>query len=222
LLRSTTPEDAVPPRVKICGITNELDAVAAARAGADAIGLNFYARSPRCVTEPQAKAIIRVLPPFVEPVGLFVNQPWSEVAAVAGRLGLRTVQIHADRMASCPYTELRWIAAFAVKEQADVERLKRDLENWPAEQRPAAVLIDASVPGLYGGTGQQAPWHLLADVHVDAPVILAGGLTPDNVAEAVRVVGPYGVDVASGVEASPGQKDHDKIRRFIAAARAAE
>ncbi|HET9273660.1 MAG TPA: N-(5'-phosphoribosyl)anthranilate isomerase, partial [Methyloceanibacter sp.] len=109
----------MPLRVKICGITNELDAVAAARAGADAIGLNFYARSPRCITEPHAAAIIRVLPPFVEPVGLFVNQPWSEVAAVAGRLGLRTVQIHADRMEPSPHPALRWVAAFAVKEQAD-------------------------------------------------------------------------------------------------------
>lgn len=211
----------MPLRIKICGITNQQDAVAAARAGADAIGLNFYAKSPRCVTEAQAATIIRTLPPFVEPVGLFVNQSWDEVAAVAKRLGLRTVQIHADRMESCPYAELRWIAAFAVKDQAGLEMARNCLENWPAE-RPAAVLLDANVPGLYGGTGQQAPWHLLADAHVDAPVILAGGLTPDNVAEAVRVVRPYGVDVASGVEASPGRKDHDKITRFITAARAAE
>jgi phosphoribosylanthranilate isomerase len=213
-------EDAVALRVKICGISNELDAVVAARAGADAIGLNFYAKSPRCVSETQAVAIIRALPPFVEPVGLFVNEPWEKVAAAARRLGLRTVQIHADRMAPCPYAELRWLAARAVKDQGDLDDIKR-LEDWPLAQRPAAILLDANVPGLYGGTGQQAPWDLLADLKLETPVILAGGLTPDNVAEAVRVVRPYGVDVASGVEARPGQKDHDKMRRFIAAARAA-
>jgi phosphoribosylanthranilate isomerase len=208
-------------RVKICGITNEPDAVAAARAGADAIGLNFYARSPRSIDEARAARIIQALPPFVEPVGLFVNESWDDVAAAARRLGLRTVQIHADRLEPGPREGLRWIAALAVQDRSDLEQVKR-LLDWPPAQRPAAVLLDASVPGMYGGTGQTAPWPLLAGLSVDIPVILAGGLNADNVAEAVRTVHPYGVDVASGVEASPGRKDHDKMARFIAAARAAQ
>jgi phosphoribosylanthranilate isomerase len=108
-----------------------------------------------------------------------------------------------------------------VQDRSDLEQVKR-LLDWPPAQRPAAVLLDASVPGMYGGTGQTAPWPLLAGLSVDIPVILAGGLNADNVAEAVRTVHPYGVDVASGVEASPGRKDHDKMARFIAAARAAQ
>ena len=204
-------------RIKICGITKPADARAAAALGADAIGLNFYPKSVRNIDADTAKTIVLELPPFVTPVALFVNEPIAQIQMMAKRLAIGTVQVHADTLEPIPVDDFRWIPAFTVASAADLETIR----TYAEKSRPAAILVDARMPGMYGGTGQTAPWHLLAGFDPGAPVILAGGLTPDNVAEAIRIVRPYAVDVASGVESTPGQKDAEKMRRFIDAVRAA-
>jgi phosphoribosylanthranilate isomerase len=210
-------------RIKICGITRVEDAIAAAELGADAIGLNFYPKSRRYVSPEASRDILRNLPPFVDPVALFVNEPLSEVIArVRELLAVRTVQIHADAPEPIPRVPCQFIVAFAVRDPGSLAEIEGYLSKCrDCGQMPAAILVDAHVPGEYGGTGQVAPWRLLADFRPEVPLILAGGLTPENVAEAVRIVRPYSVDVASGVESGPGQKDREKMRRFIAAVRQA-
>lgn len=210
-------------RVKICGITNESDARRVAYLGADAIGLNFYAQSKRYIDPKFAEFILRELPPFVDPVAVFVNQPLRQVFELLNQLGrIRTFQWHGDNPELSDAFPFRMISAFPVRDQQSLADINRYLDVCQGMGRlPGAVLVDAQVPGEYGGTGQTAPWHLLADFRPPVPVILAGGLTPDNVAAAVRLVKPYAVDVASGVEKSPGQKDPEKVRRFIANAREA-
>jgi phosphoribosylanthranilate isomerase len=210
-------------RVKVCGVTTEVDARQAGLLGADAVGLNFYPGSPRCVDAARAQLILRELPPFVEAVGVFVNLPLRQVfqqVQALGRMG--TIQWHGkDREISNCYP-LRLIAAFPVKDAKDLQAIGRYLDTCRMTGcLPSAVLVDASVPGQHGGTGQTAPWDLLADFRPGLPLILAGGLTAANVAEAVRRVRPYAVDVASGVESAPGRKDADRMRRFIDAAREA-
>jgi phosphoribosylanthranilate isomerase len=207
-------------RVKICGITTPDDARAAADLGADAIGLNFYAKSPRFVTEEQARAILAVLPPFVEPVALFVNETIDTMRAVSRRLCLRVVQMHGDALPPVPCDELRYVPAFAVRDASSIAKIRDYLAA--CEAPPSAVLIDAHVPGAYGGTGQVAPWELLAHLDLGVPWMLAGGLTPDNVANAVRQTHPFAVDVASGVETRPGVKDTTKMRRFVEQVRSAD
>ncbi len=210
-------------RVKICGVTTPADALAAARLGADAVGLNFYPPSPRCLTPAAARSILRELPPFVEPVPLFVESSLPAVRAALADLGpVRLFQWHAAPREPVDAAPYRFIPAFPVRDRADVDALAAYLDAASAAGRsPAAVLVDAHVPGLHGGTGRTAPWDLLADFRSPVPLILAGGLTPDNVAQAVRTVRPYAVDVASGVESRPGLKDPDRMRRFIDEARAA-
>lgn len=210
-------------RVKICGVTSVADAVAAAEFGADAIGLNFYPPSPRHVDQAVVPEILRVLPPFVEPVGVFARDPIRQACALLQQFGhMRVVQWHGDEHEVCSVFPFRLIAAFQVREQAQLEAIHDYLERCRAlGELPAAVLVDAQAPGQYGGTGQTAPWSLLADFKPIVPLILAGGLTADNVAEAIRIVRPYGVDVASGIESAPGKKDIDKLRRFIDNARSA-
>jgi phosphoribosylanthranilate isomerase len=213
----------VTVRVKICGVTSVADALLAAHLGADAVGLNFVPASPRCVSSATAEQILRALPPFVEPVGVFADVPLRQACAHLHAVGrLHTFQMHGPirEMASCePY---RFIPAFQVREREDLEGVTTYLEACRAAgSMPAGVLVDGHAPGLSGGTGRTAPWDLVASLRIDVPLILAGGLTAENVAEAVRRVRPYAVDVASGVEASPGHKDPEKVRRFIAQARAA-
>lgn len=205
-------------RIKICGITNEADAMAAAQFGADAIGLNFYARSPRFVPEERAATIARSLPPFVEPVALFVDELFEHMAAAVGRLrGINTVQFHGSKLAPCPAGPLRYIPAFGIDNEDSLGGIMAYVARCRQEgQMPAAILVDAHA---YGGTGRTAPWDVLAGFDPGVPLILAGGLTADNVAEAIRRVRPFAVDVASGVESSPGQKDIEKMRRFIGEAR---
>lgn len=211
-------------RVKICGVTNPIDARQAALLGADAIGLNFYAPSPRCVDPVAANYILRELPPFLDAVGVFVNEPLRDVFLRLQTLGrVRGIQWHGDQNRAVsdvyPY---HLIAAFPVQDANSLTAIRRYLDTCQlVGTLPSAVLLDAHVAGEYGGTGRTAPWKLLATFRPGIPVILAGGLTPENVAEAVRIVQPWGVDVASGVEHSPGQKDADKMRRFIEAARGA-
>jgi phosphoribosylanthranilate isomerase len=208
-------------RVKICGVTHPADLAVAAEAGADAIGFNFHPASPRSVTPDQARALIESLPPFVEPVGVFVQKCADDVAPFLGQLPrLRTIQLHGGGYGTKDCFPYRFIPAFQIRDPVDLESVTGYLEScrlcgWT----PAAVLLDGHAPGLTGGTGQTAPWELLAGFRPGVPVLLAGGLTPDNVGEAVRIVRPYAVDVASGVESSPGRKNPDKVRRFIERAR---
>lgn len=204
-------------RIKICGITNADDARQGALLGADAIGLNFYEGSPRRVDPGQVRSILAVLPPFVEPVGLFVNVGAREACQrAAGIGGLRTLQLHGDNLDCTDPFPFRVIPAFAVKDASSLERIQRHLDACrSAGHLPPAILVDAYSAEKYGGTGHIAPWNLLAGFRPPVPLILAGGLTPDNVAEAIRIVRPYGVDVASGVEREPGIKDLEKLRRFI-------
>lgn len=210
-------------RIKICGVTTPDDARRAALLGADAIGLNFYPPSPRFLDPAAAERILGDLPPFVEPVGLFVNQPLRQVTETLQSLQhIHTIQWYGERHEPADPAPFRLIPAFNVRVPESLLEIIHFIERCRIQGHPpAAVLVDASVPGQYGGTGQTAPWDLLADFRPAVPLILAGGLTPDNVALAVRIVRPYAVDVASGVESSPGRKDAEKMRRFIDTAREA-
>ena len=203
-------------RVKICGITNVDDARLAVEAGADLIGLNFYSPSPRYVSEPTARAICDLLPPSVWRVGVFVNAPRHQVAALAERLGLDAVQFHGDETVSdCRGWQQKTIKALRV----GAEPLLPDWSTHPADY----VLLDTYRPGRYGGTGTSFVWSRLAGLPEDQRqrLILAGGLTPENVTTAIRTVQPWAVDVASGVERAPGHKDADKLRAFIQYAKTA-
>jgi phosphoribosylanthranilate isomerase len=210
-------------RIKICGVTTPADAERAAALGADAIGINFYGRSPRYVGPNDAPAILRVLPPFVDAVGLFVDTDIVRISDLADALQIRTVQVHGDDVPIWGSKCYGIIRAFPVTDAASLASITRYVQIASAIENCVmpAVLVDAHVPGMHGGTGQTAPWRLLAGFDPGVPLILAGGLTPDNVAEAIRIVRPYAVDVASGVESAPGRKDPDKLRRFIENARSA-
>lgn len=210
-------------RIKICGITNTADAESAVRLGADALGLNFYSGSPRCISHHIAAEIAAHLPPFVEPVGLFVKQPMAEVLQQAAQATwLRTIQWHGELPALADAGNYRFIVAVQIRDAGTLRDTEYYLERCrQARCVPAAVLVDAHAADKLGGTGMTAPWDLLRDFRPGIPVILAGGLTPDNVAEAIRTVRPFAVDVASGVESSPGRKDTEKMRRFIEVVRSA-
>jgi len=208
-------------RVKICGVTNEADGRFAALHGADAIGLNFSAESPRRIDFETARFVLRELPPFVDAVGVWVNRPLQKIYQEIHQLGrVRTIQWHGTNRELSDAFPYQLISAFQVRDRQSLVEVQRYLDTCRGlGQRPAALLLDGYSAAQHGGTGQQAPWELLAEFRPDIPVILAGGLTPENVAEAVRIVQPYGVDVASGVEHSVGHKDPDKVRRFIDKAR---
>jgi phosphoribosylanthranilate isomerase len=208
-------------RIKICGVTDPEDGYRAAMLGADAIGLNFYASSERYVDTTTAAAVLKALPPLVEAVGVFVNMTLDGMAQIAGRLGrIHTLQAHGELPEARDPSPYRLIPAFPVADAVSLRKIEAYLERCRAKgQLPAAILVDADVPGQFGGTGRHAPWELLANFQPGVPLILAGGLRPDNVADAVRMVRPYAVDVAGGVEYRPGRKDPAKLRRFIDNAR---
>lgn len=209
-------------RIKICGVTTPDAARQAADAGADAVGLNFYPQSPRYVPPARAAGLVRALPAFTAPVGVFVGTPMRQACAVAFQLGLRALQTYDDAPPDEDPFPFAHVPAFRVKDATDLERIVSFVRAATAAGRaPAAVLVDAHVAGAMGGTGHRAPWELLAGWNPGAPLILAGGLTPDNVAEAVARVRPWGVDVASGVESAPGVKDPDKVARFVKNVRSA-
>jgi phosphoribosylanthranilate isomerase len=201
--------------VKICGVRTPADAAFAAECGADAVGLNFFPKSPRYLDPKQAADVVRALPPFIAPVGVFVGVPMRQATAIAFQLGLRAIQTY--EMSPEDTFPFAHIPSFRVKDTASLDGIR----SYVAVRKPAAVLVDAFVEGEMGGTGTRAPWQLLAGFDPGVPLILAGGLTPENVADAIRTVRPWGVDVASGVESSPGVKDPGKVRAFVAAVRAA-
>ena len=203
-------------RIKICGVTNPDDARMVADAGADAVGLNFYSQSPRYVTAPEAAAIVRALPPFVSPIGVFVGMPMRQVCAIAYQLGLRGVQTYDDEPPLEDPFPFAHVPAYRVKDAAGLDHVRWFVATAKSLGRePAAVLIDSHVDGQLGGTGEKAPWEILTGFDPGVRVILAGGLTPENVAEAIAMVRPWGVDVASGVESTPGRKDYAKVAEFV-------
>ncbi|MDC7825451.1 phosphoribosylanthranilate isomerase [Pseudomonas sp. BLCC-B13] len=200
-------------RVKICGITRVEDALAAVAAGADAIGLVFYAKSPRAVDIEQARAILAALPPFVTSVGLFVDAERSELERILASVPLDLLQFHGDEsVQQCEAFGRPYIKALRVKAGDDIAA---QVARYPSAQ---GILLDAYVEGVPGGTGEAFDWSLIPQA-LSKPLILAGGLRPDNVAEAVSRVRPYAVDVSGGVEASKGVKDVEKVGAFIRAAR---
>ena len=202
-------------RIKICGLTREGDVDAAVEAGADALGLVFYAKSPRAVTLERAVALARRLPPFVAPVGLFVNAPTPQVLAAAAQIPQLLVQFHGDETPEqCAAARRPFIRAARMSPEFDLLDFAR---RFSAAQ---AVLLDAHVDG-YGGGGKVFDWSLIP-ANVPAPVVLSGGLSPANVIDGVLRVRPWAVDVSSGVESAKGIKDAALIRRFCDGVREAD
>lgn len=196
-------------RVKICGITNLADAVNAAAMGADAIGLVFYADSPRNVDIDTAREIIAALPPFVTTVGLFVDPTPDHINSVLDEVSLDLLQFHGDETPEqCRRFSKPYIKAVRMRDNIILSELIKRYSD------ASALLLDAHVEGMVGGTGQQFEWDLIP-YQLDKPIILAGGLDPVNVAAAIRQVQPYAVDVSGGVESVKGVKDRNKIAAFI-------
>lgn len=192
--------------VKICGVTRAEDADAAVEAGASAIGFVFWPRSPRFIDPFRARTIVERLPPFVTPVGLFVNQPADHINGVASLVRLGAVQLHGDETPGDAALILRPVVKAVTAQPADVLRM------WSAR---TTLLVDAHDPERRGGTGRTVDWDAAARIAAQRQTILAGGLTPDNVAEAIARVRPFGVDVSSGVEQAPGIKDRARIRALF-------
>jgi phosphoribosylanthranilate isomerase len=202
-------------RVKICGITRVEDLHAACAAGADALGFVFYAKSPRHVTADAAAALLRELPPFVQAVGLFVNADPAFVEAVLKIAPLDLLQFHGDETpAECARYGRPFIKAVRVSRDTDLLKCAADFED------ARGLLLDAFVPGVPGGTGERFDWGLIPP-GLPRPIVLSGGLDPGNVADAVRSVRPWAVDVSSGVEVVKGIKDAQKIARFVSNAKEA-
>jgi phosphoribosylanthranilate isomerase len=201
--------------VKICGITNVEDGVAATEAGADVLGFVFYEPSPRYIAISEAAEIIRQLPPLTVKAGVFVNAPEELVMRAISECSLNILQFHGDEPPEyCTQFGLMSVKAVRVR---DVESIQL-LANYSTD----AWLLDTYSPSRAGGTGETFNWDLAIEARgMGRPIFLAGGLTPDNVAEAIRYVAPFGVDVSSGVEQSPGRKDLRKVKAFIQAAKTA-
>lgn len=203
-------------KIKICGITNPEDAEVAVASGADALGFMMYRKSPRAVEPAVARTIVAGLPPFVLPVGVFVNEEAERVRALMDECGFALAQLHGDESALyCRNLGRPALKAIRLKDRGTLLALA----EFQGRANVRGFLIDAFSDQAYGGTGQTVDWALAQEAARSAPVILAGGLNPANVARAIQMVRPYGVDVSSGVESSPGKKDSDKVKAFIAAVR---
>jgi phosphoribosylanthranilate isomerase len=202
-------------RIKICGITRPEDARVAVDSGADAIGLVFYAESPRCVDQERAAQIAAAVPPFVTVVALFVNELATDIARILQHVPVGLIQFHGDEDAAfCRQFGRPWIKALRVRAGMDLQRTCLEYEG------ARGILLDNWEAGIPGGTGKSFDWGL-AEAALPLPVVLAGGLNEENVASAIGRVRPAAVDVSGGVEHSPGIKDAGRIRRFVAAVRAA-
>jgi phosphoribosylanthranilate isomerase len=203
-------------KIKICGITNQEDAALAVAAGADAVGFVFYRKSPRAAEPAVVRAIVAGLPPFVLPVGVFVNEDASVVRNVMDDCGLALAQLHGDETAVyCQALGRPVLKALRLKDRGSFLALA----ELQGRANVRGFLIDAHSEQAYGGTGMTADWTLAAEAARSTPIVLAGGLTPANVAQAIQAVRPYGIDVSSGVEVGPGKKDPVKLKAFIEAAR---
>ena len=197
-------------RIKICGITNKKDALMAADFGADALGFIFAKGSPRKITPATARYIIDKLPPFVVPVGVFVDSPIEEILSIIERTGIQCVQLHGNESPT-EYSKLNIpiIKSFRVDKHFEADTLLR----FPG----AAYLLDTFVKGTLGGTGKTFDWNVAVSAKVYGRIILAGGLTPDNIIEAINKVQPYSIDISSGVESVPGKKDKMKLQQLFTA-----
>lgn len=204
------------PKVKICGITNRDDARAAVHAGADALGFVLHRSSPRYIAPQAIKRLVGELPPFILTVGVFVNEDPQIVRNIMDECGLLFAQLHGDESAGyCEALQRPVIRAIRLRDYGSL----LSLAEYKGRCGVRGFIIDTFSKEAYGGTGQPTDWALAAEAARAAPILLAGGLTPENVQLAIERVRPYGVDVSSGVERSPGQKDHDKIAAFVRAAK---
>ncbi len=194
-------------RVKVCGITSYQDAAMALDQGVDALGFNFYRPSPRYIDPSGARAIIRRLPPFSVWVGLFVNAAIEEAIEAALAAGVQAIQLHGDETPGYCRKLVRWPLLKAIRIGGD--RIHENLSDYPVQ----AFVLDVKDEALFGGTGKSFDWRLAKGIAY--PFVLAGGLRPDNVGEAIRIAAPYGVDVCSGVESSPGKKDAGRLAEFM-------
>jgi phosphoribosylanthranilate isomerase len=213
-------------RIKICGITSVDDALAVARAGADAIGLNFYPGSPRCITPEAARDIVQALPAGIVKVGLFVNAPVDEVCRRFDELRLDLIQLHGDESPEfvAQLGDRPVMRAFRVGPEGIGPVAEYLARCCQLAAPPKLVLLDSLVAGQFGGTGKTANWSAAQSYVRESglpPLVLAGGLRPENVAVAIQTVQPAAVDVAGGVEATPGHKDHASVTSFVQAARTA-
>ena len=203
--------------VKICGVRTAADARAAAEAGADMIGVNFHPPSKRFATDEQAHAVVAATPPGVELVGVFVDRTAADIRQTLAATGIGTVQLHGEEPDEL-LAELAPLRVIRAVGWSDLAGLQRRVDAWVAsEHPPIAVLVDSRG----GGTGRSWDWPAVAGWRYPLPLLVAGGLTPGNVADAIRVLQPYGVDVAGGVESAPGVKDAGRMRTFVQAAHAA-
>ncbi len=202
-------------KVKICGITNLDDAMAAVDFGADALGFVFFRGSPRYISPHRAQSIIRNLPPFISDVGVFVNENPEEIEKIVNLTGIDIVQLHGNEAPEMCDISRRVIKAIRVKSLESLDPLIH------YKDKVSAFLLDTFSPDIPGGTGQIFNWDVASDAKQFGRIILAGGLTPDNIIEAVRRVRPYGVDVSSGIELAKGKKDHRKMKLFIERAKGA-
>jgi len=200
-------------KVKICGITNSEDALAACEYGADALGFIFYKKSPRFIELERVKDIIKDLPPFVTTVGVFVDEDADRISEIADAAKLDIIQLHGSEPPEfCNVFKRKIIKAFKIQEQG---ARGKGQENEIRRYTVSAYLLDTYKEGVEGGTGETFNWEIAKEAKGFGRIILAGGLTPQNVAEAVETVMPYGVDVISGVEQKPGKKDLQKVKNFI-------
>jgi len=196
-------------RVKICGITNLDDAMAAADFGADALGFVFFKKSPRYISPANAKKIIKKLPPFISAVGVFVNEDKKNIEKIVSHTGINIIQLHGDETPKACNLSKPAIKAIRVKSLDSLEIISK------YRDKVSALLLDTYTPELFGGTGQIFNWDIAVEARQLGRVILAGGLKPENIQKAVRYVHPYAVDVSSGVEAEKGRKDRKKMKLFI-------
>lgn len=216
-------------KIKICGITNLSDAIAAAEAGAELLGFNFYPKSPRYITPAACREVTSVLRqkyPRLTLVGVFVNSSVAEIRAILANCHLHLAQLHGDEtpdmlpeLGNSAFKAIRLSAPQSNQSPAHsldpFTSIYPFLQSAPASATQPALLVDAAVQGMYGGSGMVTDWSAAAELSKQIPLLLAGGLTPENVAAAVRQVHPWGVDVASGVEISPGKKDPVRMKKFI-------
>ena len=202
-------------KIKICGITNIDDAMAAVEFGADAVGFVFFQGSPRYISPDAAAGIIRKLPSFAMTIGVFVDEKPSQIEKTIASTGIDVIQLHGDEPPEMCAFSRRIIKAIRIKSLASLDPLVH------YQDKVSAFLLDTFSPGSLGGTGQKFNWDIATYAKQFGRTILSGGLTPDNIVEAIRRVRPYGVDVSSGVELKKGKKDHLKMRLFIERAKAA-
>ena len=202
-------------RIKICGITNLDDALAAVDYGTDALGFVFFKQSPRYIPYKKAAAIIAKLPPCTTTIGVFVNEDPEQIEKTIAITGIDVVQLHGNESPEKVAFSRRIIKAIRVKSLESLDPLIH-FKDWVS-----AFLLDTYTPDIFGGTGQIFNWDIAVEAKQFGRIILAGGLTPDNIAEAVRWVKPYGIDVSSGVESNKGKKDYKKLKLFIERARGA-